>query len=87
MCIVAMSRRLSEKKRIVNDALIHALVRISMASCNAVLVKNYDKKIISLAIEGLISLSGRFQRKNFIPGETRDMERVRFFFMTQGKKF
>jgi len=64
--------------------MIHSLIKITLASCDSTLVQNYDSQIIKLAIQCLSSLAGKYDRNMYIPGETRDFDKVRVFLINQG---
>jgi hypothetical protein len=77
-------KKISEKKKIICDKMIHTLIRLTLASCDPVQIQNYDSEIFKLAIECLSALSGKYDRKMYIPGETRDHVKVRDFLINQG---
>lgn len=64
--------------------MIHSLIKIILASCEASQIQNYDPQIFKLAIKCVGALSGKYNRKNYIPGETRDNVQAREFMINQG---
>lgn len=63
--------------------MIHALIKMALASCNTNEMQNYDLQVMQTAVKCLIALSGKSKR-NYIPGETRDQSKVRDFLISQG---
>ena len=78
-------RKVSEMKKIVCDKMIHALVRITLAACDSAKAQNYDPQVIHLAAQCLGALAGKYDRKKYIPGQTRDQDKVRDFLINQGE--
>jgi len=77
-------KKISEMKKIICDKMIHALTKIILASCDSTLIQNYDLQVIKLSIKCLSALAGKYDRKMYIPGETRDFDLVREFLINQG---
>jgi len=77
-------KKISEMKKIICDKMIHALIKIVLASCDSTLIQNYDIQVIKLSIKCLSALAGKYDRKMYIPGETRDFDKVREFLINQG---
>jgi len=55
-----------------------------LASCDEKEIQNHDKSFLIATLKCLINLGGIFNRKNYIPGETRDASKLRSFFIAQG---
>ena len=82
--ILQICRKFTDKKRLVCDSLVQALIKISIASCDEKLIKDHDKGVIKLAIQCLCALSGQHDKKKYIPGESRDIDKLRNFLIHQG---
>ena len=72
-------------KKVICDRIIHALINIALASCDESKSQDYDPALMMQVISCLCSFAGKYNRKNYIPGETRDLDKVRSFFITQGR--
>jgi len=81
---LSICKKISEMKKIICDKMIHALIKIILASCDSNLIQNYDTQVIKLSIKCLSALAGKYDRKMYIPGETRDFDLVREFLINQG---
>ena len=55
-----------------------------MSSCDQEQIKEYDIELRKSATKCLCILSGSWNRRMWIPGETRDNDRVRTFLIHQG---
>lgn len=75
----------NQMKKVVCDKIIHCLVTIALTACDEVKAKDFDPALMTLVINCLCAFAGKYNRRNYIPGETRDYEKVRSFFITQGK--
>jgi len=56
--ILRICKSFSQKKRIICDSLVHAIIKIAVACCDKKAFELYDKKIISLAIACISALLG-----------------------------
>jgi len=72
------------KKKLICNKLIHDLIQIILSTCDEKTLEEYDKEMRVLALACLENLGGIFNRKIFIPGETRELDKIRRFFMAQG---
>jgi len=76
-----MCKDFRQKKRIMCDKMIHALIKIAMSSVDEEQSKEYDEELRGLAIKSLSAVSGTWNRRNWIPGETRDYDKLRTFLI------
>ena len=67
-----------------SNKLIHALSNIALASCSKEEASSCARQLRVAALRCLETLIGTFNRKVYIPGETREQEKMRYFFITQG---
>jgi hypothetical protein len=72
------------KKQLVCNKLIHDLIELCVFSCNEKTIAYYDEKIGRGSLKCLESLSGIDTRKLYIPGETKEISKFRYFFISQG---
>lgn len=72
-----MCRNITNKKKVVSDKLIRALIRIAISNCDENAAEVYAKDLRFEAVKCLITLGGMYNRKMYIPGETRDQEYAR----------
>ena len=83
--LIQICKEIGIKKKIMCNKILHDLISISLESCDEANFHNHHESLRSQAIKLLENLSG-FEIKNvyYIPGETREMEKLRKFFIAQG---
>jgi hypothetical protein len=72
------------KKKILSDKLINTFFKIALSSCDEKIIRDFDMQLRFKSINALISFVGVFSRKIYVPGETRDNEKIRQYFSEQG---
>lgn len=75
-----------QMKKVACDRIIHALSNIALSACDEVKARDYDPALMTQVIRCLCSFAGKYNRRNYIPGETRDNDKLRSFFITQGEQ-
>ena len=73
------------KKKILCNKLIHDLINIAIGACDE---KECDKSTHRLrltALRALGNVGGMMNKKTYIPGESRENEKIRQFFISQGR--
>lgn len=60
------------------------MIELCILSCNEKTIPYYDEKIGRGALKCLEGLSGVDTRKLYIPGETKEISKFRYFFISQG---
>ena len=79
-----LSKDINQKKKLICNHLLHNLINLCLCSCDEKEIQNHNKNFLMATLKCLINLGGVFNRKNYIPGETRDAARLRSFFLAQG---
>ncbi|KRW98784.1 hypothetical protein PPERSA_11701 [Pseudocohnilembus persalinus] len=69
---------------IINSKISDILVEQYLASCSEKNLKKYDLNVRLQAIECLISLGGNYSRKQYIPGETQENDKLRKYLIQNG---
>lgn len=82
--IMNVCRSGTNKKKVISRNIVWALIKISMSSCNAHDLEKYDYNLRLMAIKCLITLGGIYNRKMYIPGETRDNDTARRILIENG---
>ncbi|EAR92967.2 tubulin-tyrosine ligase family protein (macronuclear) [Tetrahymena thermophila SB210] len=82
--LCTITKNVSNKVRIVSKNIILLLIKISLSSCDEKEMEKYDRKIRILATNCLIHLGGIYNRRQYIPGETRDNDKIRRLIIENG---
>jgi hypothetical protein len=82
--IAYLARDLTLKKKLMCNKLVHDLINIVLSSCVQKPEYEYTKPLKLAALKCLETLGGVFNRKIYIPGETRELDKIRNFFTAQG---
>lgn len=77
-------KTISNKLRIVSKHIISILIKISLCSCDEGEIEKYHQKIRVLATNCLIYFGGIYNRRLYIPGETRDNDKIRKILIENG---
>lgn len=73
------------KKRLACNQIIHSLSKIAINACDEEKEKDYDTQVLKHVITCLCYLAGMYNRRNYIPVETRENDKLRAFFINMGK--
>lgn len=73
------------KKRVACNQIIHSMSKIAICACDEEKAKNYDPQVLKLVITCLCYLAGTYNRRNYIPTETRENDKLRSYFISMGK--
>ena len=57
---------------------------LCLSSCDEKEIQSHNKGFLIAVLKCLINLGGVFNRKLYIPGETREANKLRTFFIAQG---
>ena len=79
-----LSKDMNLKKKLICNHLLHNLITLCLYSCDEKEIQNHNKNFLMATLKCLINLGGVFNRKGYIPGETRDAAKLRSFFLAQG---
>ena len=79
-----LSKDINQKKKLICNHLLHNLINLCLSSCDEKEIQSHNKNFLMATLKCLINLGGVFNRKLYIPGETRDAARLRSFFLAQG---
>ena len=72
------------KKKLMCNKIIHDLINIAISSCDEKEIDTYCKELRIAALKSLQTLAKLPSAKTYIPGETREQFKVRYFFLSQG---
>jgi len=79
-----LSKDINLKKRIICNHIVHNLIALCLASCDEKEIQNHSNAFLMATLKCLVNLGGVFNRKHYIPGETREANKLRNFFIAQG---
>lgn len=72
------------KKKILSNKLIHDLINIAIDSCDEQQCNAVPYELRFAALRALGNMGGMLAKKVYIPGESREHEKIRNFFISQG---
>lgn len=82
--VQSVSKNISHKKVIIQRDILKSLVKIAISCISAKEKDRYDKQLIVNAIKCLTLLGGIYDRRNYIPGETRENDQIRRILIEGG---
>lgn len=80
----AVCRNVSNKSKVISHDIIRGLTKIAASSLDAVQIQKYDYEVRKTAVDCLTTLGGIYDRKMYIPGETRENDRARKVLIENG---
>jgi hypothetical protein len=82
--LTLIGKEVAMKKKIMCNKIVHDLVTICLTSCMEKTLQDHHPNLRLSALNLLEVLAGIDSRKIYIPGETRELEKIRNFFIAQG---
>lgn len=75
--IQTVCKNISHKKIVIQRDILHTLIKIATSCLHENERDKYDKQLVIQAIQCLALLGGTYDRRAYIPGETRENEQIR----------
>lgn len=79
-----LSKDMSLRKKLICNHLIQNLITLCLSSCEEKAAQDHSKGFLLATLKCLVNLGCVFNRKLYIPGETREATKLRSFFIAQG---
>lgn len=79
-----LSRDVLLRKKLICNHLFQNLIVLCLSSCDEKEIQNHSSGFLMATLKCLTNLGGAFNRKFFVPGEAREIAKLRSFFIAQG---
>lgn len=82
--VKAICRNVNNKTKVISKEIVKSLLKIALTSLDSHLIQKYDVEIRKMSVICLTTLGGIYDRKMYIPGETRENDKVRKILIENG---